>query len=328
MDSEQLNILFTSAGRRVSLLREFRRAATDLRIQLNIHAADSWELAPALQVADRAAVVPTIDAPGYIGSLLEYCSRNEINALIPLIDTELLVLAEARDRFEQAGTRAIVSSPEVIGIATDKILTAEFLTKHDLLTPRILTEKELDSAQLPLFSKPRFGSAGHEVNKITTAEELAFFRGHRPDSIFQEFIDGNEHTVDVFVDFNGRPLCAVPRRRHEVRGGEVTKGQTVRHKGIIDQSLKLVEALGGCAGMITVQCFLTPDDRVVFIEINPRFGGGVPLSIQAGADSPRWLLELLLGRTPVIEPDCWTDGMLMLRYEEGMFTMPSELPRA
>lgn len=328
VDTKILNILFTSAGRRVSLLREFRRAATDLRIQLNIHAADSWELAPALQVADRAAIVPTIDSKDYIDSLLEHCRRNEINALIPLIDTELLVLAEARDRFEQAGTRAIVSSPEVIGIATDKILTAEFLAEHDLLTPRILTGKELDSAQLPLFTKPRFGSASHEVNKITTAEELAFFRGHRPDSIIQEFIHGVEHTVDVFVDFNGRPLCAVPRRRHEVRGGEVTKAQTVRHKGIIDQSLKLVEALGGCAGMITVQCFLTPDDRVVFIEINPRFGGGVPLSIQAGADSPKWLLELLLGRTPAIEPDCWTDGMLMLRYEEGLFTMPPELPHA
>ncbi len=327
VDTKILNILFTSVGRRVSLLGEFRRAATDLRIRLNIHAADSSELAPALQVADRAAVVPTINSAGYIDSLLEHCRRNEINALIPLIDTELLVLAEAQDRFEQAGTKAIVSSPEVIRIATDKILTAEFLAEHDLLTPKILTGKDLDSAQLPLFTKPRFGSSSHEVHKITTAEELAFHRSARPESIIQEFIDGQEYTVDVFADFDGRPLCAVPRRRDEVRGGEVSKGQTVRHQGIIDQSLKLVETLGGCAGMITVQCFLTPDDRVVFIEINPRFGGGVPLSIQAGADSPKWLLELLLGRTPAIEPNCWTDGMLMLRYEQGMFTMPSDLSR-
>jgi len=326
VETKILNILFTSAGRRVSLLREFRRAAADLRIRINIHAVDSWELAPALQVADQAAIVPKIDSGEYVSCLLDYCRRNEINALIPLIDTELLVLAEARERFDQAGTKAIVSSPEVVRIATDKVLTAEFLSEHGLLTPHIFSESELDSAPLPMFTKPRFGSSSHEVHKIDTTEELAFFRSHRPESIIQEFIDGVEHTVDVFADFEGQPLCAVPRRRHEVRGGEVSKSQTVRHEEIIRQSARLIEALGGCAGMITVQCFLTGDDRVVFIEVNPRFGGGVPLSIQAGADSPKWLLELLLGRTPAIEPDCWTDGMLMLRYEEGLFTMPSELP--
>jgi len=88
----------------------------------------------------------------------------------------------------------------------------------------------------------------------------------------------------------------------------------------------LVEALGDCQGMITVQCFLTPDNRIVFIEINPRFGGGVPLSIRAGADSPRWLLEMLMGRVPVITMDGWTSGLMMLRYDEGVFVASEGVP--
>jgi carbamoyl-phosphate synthase large subunit len=90
---------------------------------------------------------------------------------------------------------------------------------------------------------------------------------------------------------------------------------------------RLVDLLGGCRGMITIQCFLTPRDEIVFIEINPRFGGGVPLSIRAGADSPRWLLELLLGREPEIEMAGWRDGLFMLRYDEGIFVPPEALPR-
>ena len=78
-------------------------------------------------------------------------------------------------------------------------------------------------------------------------------------------------------------------------------------------------------GMMTIQCFLTPADEIVFIEINARFGGGVPLSIRAGADSPRWILELLLGREPSISMDGWTDGMLMLRYDRGIFVLSEDL---
>ena len=146
------------------------------------------------------------------------------------------------------------------------------------------------------------------------------------DSIVQDFVRGEEYTVDVFADFDGRPRCAVPRLRHEVRGGEVSKGQAIQNMRMMREHCRLVGILGGCQGMMTIQCFLTPDNDIVFIEINSRFGGGVPLSIQAGADSPRWILELLLGQDPDISMNGWTDGMLMLRYDKGIFLMAEDLP--
>ena len=155
-----------------------------------------------------------------------------------------------------------------------------------------------------------------EFHLARTAEPVVF-----------EFADGVEYTVDVFADFEGVPRCAAPRRRIEVRAGEVSKGQAVRHQAMMEQSCRLVRALDGCRGMITLQCFLTDDERIVFIEINPRFGGGVPLSIRAGADSPRWLMELLLGRRPDISMDAWQDGLLMLRYDEAVFVRPEDIPK-
>ena len=140
----------------------------------------------------------------------------------------------------------------------------------------------------------------------------------------QEFIEGQEYTVDVLVDFDGRVRCVVPRLRMEVRTGEVSKAQTVRCPEVIEQSKRLVETLGAGPGIITIQCFLTTDGNIKFIEINPRFGGGVPLSIRAGADFPRWILQLWLGDSPRIRQDVWQDGLVMLRYDDAIWMSASK----
>jgi len=322
--AKPLSLLFCSAGRRVTLLQEFRRGAHDLGIRLVLHAADHNPLAPALQVADSAAIVPSI-GPGYIGSLLAYCRKNRIDAVIPLLDPELPLLSDARESFAAADTKVIISSPEVIRISMDKVLTTKFLVENGFRTPRILSEEELRKPSYPLFVKPRDGSSSVEARKIIDQQALDYYLYVRPELIVQEFVDGVEYTVDVFVDFDGMPRCAVPRRRHEVRSGEVSKGQAIQHAQIMQESCRLTEVLRGCLGMMTIQCFLTPEDEVVFIEINPRFGGGVPLSIRAGADSPRWILELLLGRQPSISMHRWTNDLFMLRFDQAFFCRPEDV---
>ena len=95
----------------------------------------------------------------------------------------------------------------------------------------------------------------------------------------------------------------------------------------MSENCRLVEALGGCCGIITIQCFLTESNDIVFIEMNPRFGGGVPLSIKAGADSPKWILQLLVGQEPDYAMNEWTDRLFMLRYDKGIFVTPEMLPK-
>lgn len=121
------------------------------------------------------------------------------------------------------------------------------------------------------------------------------------------------------VDFQGQVRCVVPRLRIETRAGEISKGVTVKNSALIAAGKKVVELLPGALGCITAQCFLTPNNEIKFIEINPRFGGGFPLSLQAGADFPRWIIEMMLGKDPEIAIDGWHDGIVMLRYDDAIF---------
>ena len=323
--SRALRLLFTSVGRRVALLREFRRAANDLGVHMVLHAADCQPTAPALQMADERTLVPPIRTGQYVDSLLAYCRQHGIDAVVPLIDTELRPLSEAQARFAESGVRLVLSSPEVIDIGLDKVRTHDFLLAAGFRTPHILTPAEQATTSFPVFLKPRDGSGSKGACRIDSRQALEYFLSTTQGAIVQEFLEGHEHTVDVFCDFGGRPLCAVPRRRHEVRGGEVSKGQALHDDRIIRESLALARALKGGVGMLTIQCFLTPGGEVVFTEINCRFGGGVPLSIRAGADSPRWLLELLVGREPSVSMNGWQHGLYMLRYDEAVFLLPAEL---
>jgi carbamoyl-phosphate synthase large subunit len=136
----------------------------------------------------------------------------------------------------------------------------------------------------------------------------------------QEFVAGLEHTLDVYVGLTGVPRCVVPRARWQVRGGEVCKGVVIKDHRIMEAGRKVVETLGrSLRGVVTLQCIVTADQRIRFIEINPRFGGGAPLGIAAGADYPAWLIQELRGETPEIEFDGFAHGLCMLRYDWSAF---------
>ena len=173
--------------------------------------------------------------------------------------------------------------------------------------------------------KPVDGSASKGIIKINNKKELKFFKERIPNAILQEYIDGYEYTLDILADFSGRVRCVVPRRRLEVRAGEVSKGVTEKNEKIIRTGRKAVEALKWAIGPITVQGFLTKGGALKLTEINPRFGGGHPLAIVAGADYPRWIIEMILGRDPEIKLDSWEDGLVMLRYDEAIFVKREDI---
>jgi len=317
-----VRILFTSAGRRVELIRAFQRAARSLRLRLTCHTADVEPHIAAACVADRTHCVPRADHKDYIPHLLRIARAERIDLVFPLIDSDLLKLARARERFAKNGCGVVISSARVVGICRDKIRTFRFLTRHEIDTPETWTGTEILARRrhrFPYFLKPRYGSASKGNFVIRNRRQLETLVPLVPAPIVQEFVRGAEHTLDVYTGFDGRPRCVVPRRRLEVRGGEVTKALTVDHPGIIETGQRVAEALGECVGLVTIQLILAPDGRIRVIEINPRFGGGVPLAIQAGADFPRWLMAEWLGRQPRIRMNGFTANLLMLRYHHAFF---------
>lgn len=320
----QVRLLFTCAGRRVELIQAFQRAAARLHLRSALHVADSEPYIAAACVAQRAHRVPLISSPGYVPALLEVVRKERIDLLIPLLDGELVPLSESREAFERLGCGVVISSPRVVRTCRDKLAMYGFLTRHGIDTPETWTRAEVlerKRHRFPYFLKPRFGSASQGNRVLANRADLEAFVPRMADALIQEYVEGIEHTLDVYTGLDGVARCVVPRRRIEVRGGEVTKSLTVRHAGIIQTGVKVAQALAECVGLITIQLMLTPRGRIRVLEVNPRFGGGVPLAIRAGADFPRWLLMEWLGRRPRIRLDQFRERLLMLRYHQSFFKL-------
>jgi carbamoyl-phosphate synthase large subunit len=323
-----MNLLFTSVGRRVSLIRSFRAALQKLNMDGHIVTVDMGRTAPAAFVSDIHEVVPKVTDPSYIDSLLNICMRHQIKVVIPLIDTELEILSIHKSKFEELGVTLLASSPEVMKICSDKRNTGRFFREIGVGTPVIYDPERLlkdSKVQFPLLIKPADGSSSKGVTKIRNHRELEFFIKYIPNAIVQEFVTGQEYTIDVWVDFSGKVRSVVPRMRIETRAGEVSKGMTVRNHQLMEKAKYVVESLPGAVGCITVQCFITNDQEIKFTEINPRFGGGFPLSYAAGADFPKWILQDLIGEQHEEEWNDWKDGVVMLRYDEEIIVTREDI---
>jgi carbamoyl-phosphate synthase large subunit len=324
----EFNILLSCAGRRVSLLRCFKKALADLSVPGKIIASDVQRTAAAMYVADVHELVPSVTSEGYIDALGALCVHNRVRLVVPLIDPELAVLAPHRGTFAREGVELLVSSTDVNELCLDKRRTRKFFERIGVSSPRLLDVATLlsdASAGYPFFLKPADGSASAGATRIDTREQLAFYSQHTRNAIVQEFIKGNEYTLDILTDFDGRTRCVVPRLRMETRAGEISKGITVKDPVLIEAGRRVVDALPGARGPITVQCFYTSGSQPIFTEINPRFGGGFPLAAAAGADYPRWIIQWLIGQDPVIGLDGWTDGTVMLRYDEALFLRAEDI---
>lgn len=328
-----MNILLTSVGRRVELLKAFRqsmhrlslREATTTNIFGKIVTADLQKTAPASFLADIAELVPRIQAPDYIDKLLDICARHQIDLLVPTIDTELELLSLHQHQFRELGVTVLISSPSTNEICYSKKKTSIFFEKIGVKTPKVYELSEITDRNFPLILKPDFGSSSVGFYHVKNRAELNFFSNYVENAIVQELIVGEEYTIDILLDFQGNAISIVPRVRLETRAGEISKGITVKNPALIAAAKQVVESLPGAIGCITVQCFLRADGEIVFIEINPRFGGGYPLSYRAGADFPSWLMQMCMGEYPKVTIDDWEDGLVMLRYDDAIFVKAEDI---
>lgn len=313
-----MNILFLSAGRRIELIQSFIKAKKELGFEGRIFAADSNPLAPALYFADKHFIIPRVSSEDYVSSLYELCMNENISLVIPTIDTELLTLCEQRDSFADTNTRLLVSDRKVIDICRDKYNTYCFFREVGVSTPA--TYKRIEDVQdsYPLFVKPIDGSSSVNAFKVKNRDELAFFCTYISRPIIQDFIEGEEYTIDVMCDFDGNPIFVTPRKRIATRSGEVSKTQIVNDTTMQDEAVRIVKALKP-VGPITIQAIKSrAHNRNYYIEINARFGGGAPLSIIAGANSSKSLMRMVKGEKVEQDIKSGREDLIFLRFDQSI----------
>jgi carbamoyl-phosphate synthase large subunit len=314
-----MNILITSAGRRVSLVEAFQKELTAVFPEGKVMTTDfNIKLSAACQVSDQSFQMPLVSDASYFDRLLKVCLDNDIKLVIPTIDTELLLLAKKKKQFSDHGIKVIVASEAFVQMCRDKREIHVFFEDHNV---QIAKEYSKYDYKLPIFIKPKNGSRSIDTYTITKHEQLTKYHFKNDDLMFLKYLDHNEfdeYTCDLYYDKTHNLKCIVPRKRIEVRDGEVNK--CVAEKGaLVDYIKERLSFIDGAIGCLTAQFFKHKETNEIFgIEINARFGGGYPLSYFVGANYPKWLIQEYLQEEDItIEYFAdWEENLLMLRYDK------------
>jgi len=309
------NVLVLSAGRRVSLVRAFKKAIEDLNIDGGIFGADmNPSMSAACNVLSKSFVLPHVLKSEYVDELKSLCLNESIKLVVPTIDTELLKLAEHKQEFKDLGITIVVSNSELVVPCRDKRLTHDLF--YDIGFPVPVTYS-LNNITFPCFSKPISGSLSQNIRILQSQDELDTWDVPKSEMMYMEIIsrdEFDEYTIDVYYTQESVLTCMVPRQRVEVRGGEISKGRT--NKALIDLLKGPMSKLETAFGCLTLQVFKSKTTEQIYgIEINPRFGGGFPLSNAAGAKYPEFLLREVLLDEKLSYTDDWEDQLVMLRYD-------------
>jgi len=318
-----MNVLITSASRKVWLVKRFKDALKKENISGKVIAADIDPLNPALFYSDDKFILPLNNDPKFKTKLVDLCIEKKIKLIVPTRSGELMFFSQNKQYFNDNGIIIMVSEPAIINICNDKLAFYMYLSRHKYFTPHTSLVKELDVlSTFPYIVKPRLGAGSVGIFKIYTQDQFNYVKKIAPNSIVQEFITGQEYTIDLFSDFNGNVISVVPRERLLIVAGESYKGRTVKNFEIIKKSMHLAEQLG-TIGHITIQGILNKKG-FYFIEINPRYGGGASLGIEAGANTPQFILKIMLNRPIEYSLYDFIDGLYMLRYTEDVFVKSGE----
>jgi len=314
------NVLICSAGRRVSLVKSFQAEARLLIDSgAKVFTSDLRpELSPACQVSDATFRLGYFSEPNYMSDLLEACKKNSIELVVPTLDTELKLLAAHREAFEQENIHIVVSDLDLVTICRDKNETASFFNQHGIETVPLAS---VDNLEFPVFIKPIDGSSSTDIFYVRDESRLAPFMLDTSRFIHMKYLepaDYAEFTIDMYYDRNSQLQCVVPRERLETRAGEVSKGVTRRNK-LVQYVTEKLGSLPGARGCLTLQVFQSRNRNEIYgIEINPRFGGGYPISHHAGANFPRWIIQEYLFGEKISRYDSWKNNFLVLRYDNDL----------
>ncbi|MDI6743403.1 MAG: ATP-grasp domain-containing protein [Smithella sp.] len=319
------NLLITSAGRRTKLVEYFKR---ELQGGGKVITADCSDLAPALYTSDKGYIIPPVTDESYLRKLMEICSVENVSAVLSLIDTELPILAGHKNALESVGVKPIISDERSVDICSDKIKMHNFLGRHGFDNVKtfedldaFLSSRTKENFPFPVFLKQRFGSASSGAHKIDNLESLKAALGGKDNLIIQEFIDGRELGIDVYVDLISREIISIfIKEKFLMRSGETDKAVSVLHPDVSALVADFVKRLGliGPLDMDVIE----KNGRYFIIDVNSRFGGGYPLAYECGENYPLYIINNLLGMVNEPRIGRYVAGVKMMKHDDVVIVRP------
>jgi carbamoyl-phosphate synthase large subunit len=314
-----MNILVLSCGTRNKIVQYFKKELSGNGL---VFAADSSELAPALYEADKYFIVPKINDKNYLDMILSICQKNNIKAVISLIDQELSILAKHRQDFLDIGTVPIVSDYEAVELSFNKYKMYEFLAENKFKTVKSYINKEkfygdVESGLInyPVFVKPISGSASKNIHKVSSKEEIEFLFSSYDHLMIQEYMDGIECGADVYVDMlSGETIAIFAKEKIRMRAGETDKSVSFSDEKLMDVIKAFVQMVG-FRGIIDIDLFKV-NDQYYISEVNPRFGGGYPHAYECGMNVPKMIVNNVNGIVNEKMAGFFETGIVMMKFND------------
>lgn len=274
---------------------------------------DSNPLSAGFFLCDAHYIIPKAKNKNFLKEFLKICDREKPTAVISGPEAEIVILAKNKKLFAKRGILLLVPDYQTAKICADKVATNNFFKKENIPIPQIYSQGKV---RFPAIIKPRFGGGSSQVYKVEDKIEFDFYIRKVPRPVIQEFIRGDEYTIDVLADVNSNPLSIVPRLRISTESGISMKGRTVNDLELINYCSQIVKKLK-IIGPSCIQC-IKNKQGIYFLEINTRFGGGSNLSQKADPSILDNLLRLIKGRPPV-KSRGFKDNLTMLRYYSEVY---------
>ena len=317
-----MNILLLSSGTRNKIVQYFKKT---LLGKGNVICTDMSDLAPSIYEADKFYTVPRMTDPDYLNIILDICKKEKVDGVLSLIDPELSLLAENKDKFAAVGTKVIGSSYELCEMSFDKFAMYNWLISHGYRCAKSYMDKEdffadveVGKAKYPVFVKPARGSASIAVSKVYDKETVEFLFAHDEGLMIQEYLEGQEIGADVYVDMvSGKIVSIFTKKKILMRAGETDKAESFKDGKLFTLIKKFVSE-AGYSGQIDIDIFDVNGDYYIS-EVNPRFGGGYPHAYESGADHMKFIVNNLEGRSnECVVGDNYEEGIYMMKYNEVM----------
>ncbi len=314
-----MNILVLSVGTRNKIIQYFKK---ELQGKGKIIATDMSRLAPALYEADAFYIVPRMTEPGYIEKILEICREEKIQGILSLIDPELSLLAENKDRFAEIGTCVIGSDYEVCERSLNKWEMYQWLEEHHYRCAKSYVDKEeffkdieKGQAKYPVFVKPVCGSASIAISKVYDRETIELLFQHNEGLMIQEYLEGQEIGADCYIDMiSGKLVSVFTKKKLVMRAGETDKAESFIDPKLNELLSSFAEEMG-YLGQIDIDVF-KKDENYYISEVNPRFGGGYPHAYECGVNHMKLIVNNLEGKENEKKESGYEEGVYMMKYNE------------
>ncbi len=314
-----INVLILSCGTRNKVVQYFKQNLVGIG---NVICTDMSPVAPALYEGDRYYIVPKMTEPGYIDFIFDICKKENIAGVLSLIDPELSLLAKNQDKFAELGVTVIGSDYDLCEMSLDKMHMAEWLFKHGYNTAKSYIDKDqfykdLNAGKItyPVYIKPVRGSASIGINKVEDNKTVEFLFSHYDDLIIQEYLNGQEIGIDVYVDMiSGEVISVFTKKKILMRAGETDKSVSFKNDKLFHLTEQFVKE-AGYKGQIDIDAFDINGEYYIS-EVNPRFGGGYPHAYECGCNHMKYIVNNLQGKINNVSIGNYDDKIYMMKYCE------------